>query len=254
MQNNTIVITGAGRRIGRGLALRFAQRKWNVVIHYGSSEEAAQQTLRDVESLGARGLLVQADVRDRAAFRNAIATGANHFGSLDVLVNNAAIYPPTRPIADVTQELWDQVIETNLSSEFFAAQAAAQIMQQQPINQRGEQGRIINFASLGAYQIWRDRLPYNVAKGAVLQLIRALARALAPTIPVNGIAPGTIEIPEDPAPGTLLSADRIPARRYGTIDDIFNAVWFLANDATYITGQTLLIDGGLSIAQETSQE
>lgn len=250
----TIFITGAGRRIGRGLALRFAQRNWNVVIHYGSSKEAAEQTLRDVEMFGVQAMLVQADVRNRTELRNALAAGAERFGSIDVLVNNAAIYPPPRPLADVTEGLWREVLETNLFSEFFAAQATAEIMQQQPINERGEQGRIINFASLGAYQIWRDRVPYNVAKAAVLQLTRALARALAPTIPVNGIAPGTIEIPEDPAPGTLLSADRIPARRYGTIDDIFNAVWFFANDATYITGQTLLIDGGLSIAQETSQE
>lgn len=250
----TIFITGAGRRIGRGLALRFAQRNWNVVIHYGSSKEVAEQTLRDVEMFGVQAMLVQADVRNRTEIRNALAAGAERFGSIDVLVNNAAIYPPPCPLADVTEGLWREVLETNLFSEFFAAQAAAEIMQQQPINKRGEQGRIINFASLGAYQIWRDRVPYNVAKAAVLQLTRALARALAPTIPVNGIAPGTIEIPEDPAPGTLLSADRIPARRYGTIDDIFNAVWFFANDATYITGQTLLIDGGLSIAQETSQE
>ena len=251
---NTIFITGAGRRIGRGLALRFAKRNWNVAVHYGRSEEAAQQTLRDVESVGAKGLLVQADVRNRTEIRNAIAEAAQHFGGIDVLVNNAAIYPPPRPIADVTEELWRGVLETNLFSEFLAAQAAAEIMQQQPINGRGEQGRIINFASLGAYQIWRDRIPYNVAKAAVLQLTRALARALAPTIPVNAVAPGTIEIPEDPAPGTLISANRIPARRYGTIDDIFNAVWFFANDSSYITGQTLLIDGGLSIAQETSQE
>lgn len=251
---NTIFITGAGRRIGRGLALRFAQRGWNIAIHYGSSEQAAKQTQREVESHGVQSMLVQADVRNRTEIRNAIAAGAERFGRIDVLVNNAAIYPAPRPLAEITEELWRQVMETNLFSEFFAAQAAAEIMQQAEINERGEQGRIINFSSLGAYQIWRGRVPYNVAKAATLQLTRALARALAPTIPVNGIAPGTIEIPEDPAPGTLIPADRIPARRYGTIDDIFNAVWFFANDATYITGQTLLIDGGLNIAQETSQE
>lgn len=251
---NTIVITGAGRRIGRGLALRFAEQSWNVVIHYGSSKEAAEHTLREVEQLGVQAMLVQADIRNRIEIHRALATAAEQFGRIDVLVNNAAMYPPSRPLADVTEELWREVLETNLFSEFFAAQAVAEIMQQQSINERGEQGRIINFASLGAYQVWRDRVPYNVAKAAVLQLTRALARALAPTISVNGIAPGTIEIPEDPAPGTLIPANRIPARRYGTIDDIFNAAWFFANDATYITGQTLLIDGGLSIAQETSQE
>jgi NAD(P)-dependent dehydrogenase (short-subunit alcohol dehydrogenase family) len=246
---STVFITGAGRRIGRGLALGFAERGWDVAIHYGSSEERARQTLRDVEAHGVKGLLVRADVRNREEIRRAIFTARDHFGAIDVLVNNAGVYPPATPIEEVTEEMWREVIETNLYGEFFAAQAAAEAMKE-----RGGKGGVVNISSLGAYQIWKDRIPYNVSKAGVVQLTRALARALAPDITVNSVAPGTIEIPDDPAPGKLIPPSRIPMRRYGNVDDIFRAVWFFAVDASYITGQTLIVDGGLNIAQETSQE
>lgn len=247
--SHTVLITGSGRRIGRALALRFAERGWRVGLHYGSSEKRARQTLEEVRALGADAILLHADIRNRDQVRGMVTEAYAHFGSIDVLVNNAGIYPPATPIADVEEELWRSVLETNLYGEFFAAQAVAERMMAD-----GTRGRIVNLSSLGAYQIWKDRIPYNVSKAAVVQLTRALARALAPTITVNSVAPGVIELPEDPSPGRLLPADRIPMRRYGTTDDIFRAVWFFAVDAGYITGQTLIVDGGLNIAQETSQE
>ena len=242
-------ITGAGRRIGRHLAIRFAERGWRVVVHYGSSEDGARATLAEIESLGAEGMLVQADVRNSQEITAAVELAAEQFGRIDLLINNAGIYPPAVALEDVTEELWREVLETNLYGEFFTAQAVARVMSRQDSG-----GRIVNLASLGAFQIWRDRLPYNVSKAAVVQLTRALARALAPKIMVNGVAPGVINIPDDPSPGTLLSPSRIPMQRHGTTDDIFRAVWYFAVDAGYVTGQTLLVDGGLNIAQETSQE
>jgi len=251
--NRNVFITGAGRRIGKALALRFAGNGWNVAIHYGHSPERAAETFEEVRRLGVDAVMVQADVRDRAAIRGALALAHERFGRIDVLVNNAGIYPPPRPIAEVDEELWRSVLETNLYGEFFAAQAAAELMlRQEPVE--GESGRIVNISSLGAFQIWKDRIPYNVSKGAVVQLTKALARSLAPRIAVNSVAPGAIEIPEDPAPGTLIPPGRIPMARHGSTDDIFNAVWFFAAQSTYITGQTLLVDGGVNIAQETSQE
>ncbi len=247
--SRTVLITGAGRRIGRALALGFAERGWRLVLHYGRSEDRARETLRDVQAQGAEALLLQADVRSRQAVRHMVDEACNRFGQIDVLVNNAGVYPRSAPIAEVTEEMWRDVLETNLYGEFFTAQAVAERMLEQ-----GVEGRIVNFSSLGAYQIWKDRIPYNVSKAAVVQLTRALARALAPTITVNSVAPGAIEIPDDPAPGMLLPAGRIPMRRYGTTDDLFRAVWFFAAEATYITGQTLIVDGGLNIAQETSQQ
>lgn len=247
--SGTVLITGSGRRIGRALALRFAERGWRIALHYGSSGERARDTLRQVEELGAEALLLQADVRQRDEVRRMVSQAYEKFGSIDVLVNNAGIYPPAVPVAEVSEDLWRSVMETNVYGEFFAAQAVGERMLEM-----GTEGRIVNFSSLGAYQIWKDRVAYNVSKAAVVGLTRALARALAPKITVNSVAPGAIELPDDPSPGGLLPADRIPMRRYGTTDDIFRAVWFFAVEATYITGQTLIVDGGLNIAQETSQD
>ena len=252
--SRSIFITGAGRRIGRALAVRFAREGWGVAVHYSSSEEKARATYDEVRALGVPASLVQADVRDREAIREAIATGATELGGLDVLVNNAGVYPPATPIADVTEELWRQVIETNLFGEFFAAQAAAEIMLRQDTGADGLKGRIVNISSLGAFQIWKDRIPYNVSKAGVVQLTRALARSLAPHIAVNSVAPGAIEIPEEPVSGGMIAPSRIPMRRHGSVDDIFNAVRFFAETSSYITGETLIVDGGLNIAQETSQE
>lgn len=252
--SRSIFITGSGRRIGRALALGFAREGWSVAVHYGSSLEEARATYEQVLSLGARGVLVQADVRDRAQIRAAIERAAAEIGRLDVLVNNAGIYPPATPIADVTEQLWRDVLETNLYGEFFAAQSAAEIMMSQEPGADGLCGRIVNLSSLGAFQIWKDRIPYNVSKAGVVQLTRALARALAPRIVVNSVAPGAIHIPEDPVSGGMIAPSRIPMKRHGSVEDIFRAVRFFAEASSYITGETLVVDGGLNIAQETSQE
>lgn len=249
-----VFITGSGRRIGRALALGFARHGWSVAVHYGSSEEKARATLDEIVALGGRAILVQADVRKKDEIRAALRTAASELGGLDVLVNNAGIYPPATPIADVTEELWRSVLETNLYGEFFAAQAAAEIMREQETGADGLKGRIVNLSSLGAFQIWKDRIPYNVSKAGVVQLTRALARSLAPDIVVNSVAPGAIDIPEDPVSGGMIAPGRIPLKRHGSVEDIFNAVRFFAEASSYITGETLVVDGGLNIAQETSQE
>jgi NAD(P)-dependent dehydrogenase (short-subunit alcohol dehydrogenase family) len=248
-----VFITGAGRRIGRALALGFARQGWNVAVHYGHTADGADETAEEARSFGVEALTVQADVRNRESIRAAVASAADHFGRLDVLVNNAGIYPPAKPIAEVDEELWRSVLETNLYGEFFAAQAAAEIMLARRADDMSEAGRIVNISSLGAFQIWKDRVAYNVSKAGVVQLTRALARTLAPHIMVNSVAPGAIEIPEEPA-GKMIAPERIPMGRYGSTGDIFNAVWFFASSATYITGQTLIVDGGLNIAQEVSQD
>jgi NAD(P)-dependent dehydrogenase (short-subunit alcohol dehydrogenase family) len=250
--SGTVFITGSGRRIGRALALGFADAGWNVGVHYGSSRDEAIETLEAVRGRGVRGELYGADVRDREAIRSAIFEAADAFGSIDVLVNNAGVYPAAARIEDVSEQMWRSVVETNLYGEFYAAQAAAEVMLR--AEGSGEAGRIVNLSSLGAFQIWKNRIPYNVSKAAVVQLTKSLARALAPRIAVNSVAPGAIEIPEEPAGGGLLDAERIPMRRYGSVEDIFTAVWFFATTSSYITGQTLVVDGGLGIAQETSQQ
>lgn len=246
----TVFITGSGRRIGRALAIAFAARKWNVAIHYGHSHSEAEATLAAVREHGVDAELFKADVSNRDEIQSAVYAAAERFGAIDVLVNNAGVYPKATPATDLGEAEWRAVMETNLYGEFFAAQAAAVSMLKRGGD--GEAGRIVNISSLGAFQIWKDRVAYNVSKAAVVQLTRSLARALAPRIAVNSVAPGAIEIPLEPA-GRLVDADRIPMRRHGNVDDIFNAVWFFADSSTYVTGQTLIVDGGLHIAQETSQ-
>ena len=250
--SRTVFVTGAGRRIGRALAIGFAARGWNVAVHYGSSKEGAEETVRQARSHGVDAATFAADVREQEEIRGAIFAASERFGTIDVLVNNAGVYPAATPVTELTDDAWRAVIETNLYGEFYAAQAAAEVMLAR--TESGEAGRIVNISSLGAFQIWKNRVAYNVSKAAVVQLTRALARSLAPRITVNSVAPGAIEIRDEPAAGTLLDASRIPMARYGTVDDIFNAVWFFADSSTYVTGQTLLVDGGLNIAQETSQQ
>lgn len=242
-------ITGAGRRIGRHLALRFAEQGWGIAVHYGHSRDEALRTAAGIRDQGGDALALEGDVRSSQAMRRCVEQAAGHFGRIDLLVNNAGIYPRPVPLAEVDEEMWKEVIETNLYGEFFTAQAVAGVM----TGQR-EGGSIVNIASLGAFQTWKNRIPYNVSKGGVLHLTRALARALAPKVTVNVVAPGVISIADDPAPGSLIDPERIPLRRHGSTDDIFRAVWFLGVEATYVTGQVLLVDGGLNIAQETSQE
>ncbi len=247
--NRVAFITGAGRRIGRHLAIRFAGMGWNVAVHYGESRAGAERTLADVRAAGGDAYLVQGDVRKRVDMQRCVEQAADRFGSIDLLVNNAGTYPNPVPLLDIEESMWRDVIETNLYGEFFTAQAVARVMLRQTTG-----GSIVNVASLGAFQTWKNRIPYNVSKGGVVHLTRALARALAPDITVNAVAPGVIEIPDEPATGQLLARERIPMRRHGTTDDIFNAVWFLGTQATYVTGQVILVDGGLNIGQEASQD
>lgn len=164
----------------------------------------------------------------------------NHFGRLDLLVNNAAIFPPPKKFIDISDELWNNVISTNLTGQFYCARAAGKIM-----GQRG--GKIINFASLGGLQVWQDYIAYNVAKAGVIMLTKALSKALAPKVTVNAIAPGTILIPGEES-GNVRHVEeiKIPLKRYGSAKDIIGALLYLAH-ADYVTGQILVVDGGRAV-------
>lgn len=237
-----ILITGGGKRIGRHLSIAFAQIGWNVAIHYNQSEEMAKQTYEDVCSFGAKAVLVQADVRSRKEVSKAVATASEYLGGLDVLVNNAGVFPASSALADISEELWDDTLDINLRGEFYFAQSFAQIAQ--------ENARIINISSVGGSEVWRGRLPYNVSKAGVIQLTKALAIELAPKISVNCVAPGIIEM-KDESPDEVFSVStaRIPMKRYGSTRDIFDAVRFFAEASGYITGQVLNVDGGYHLSR-----
>ena len=236
-----VLITGSGRRIGRGLAIRFAEKGWDVIIHYNSSEEKAKETENFIKSYGVKAVSVKADIRNEQEINDAFKIGINEVGMPDVLVNNAGVYPPPAHLKDISDSMWDDTLNINLKGEYYFAKE---------FSERADEGRIINFSSLGGMEIWKQRIPYNVSKAGVIQLTKALAKELAPYFSVNCICPGTIEIPEEPPiENTKLNVDKIPMKRYGNVDDIFDAVYFFSTCSKFITGQILCVDGGYHIAR-----
>lgn len=238
---SSIFITGSGRRIGRGLALEFASRGWDVAVHFNRSAAQAEKTASEIRAKGQKAVLVKADVTDYEEVSDAFDKAAVELGIPGVLVNNAGVFPVKASLLQMEPEDWDHTIDTNLRGEFYCAKKFAEIAQ--------PGARIINFASLGAFEIWKERIAYNVSKAGVIQLTKALARDLAPDISVNAVSPGAIYMPDDESPNDdfLVDTMRIPMGRYGSVADIFEAVYFFATTTQYITGQNLIVDGGYQL-------
>jgi NAD(P)-dependent dehydrogenase (short-subunit alcohol dehydrogenase family) len=233
------LVTGAARRIGRSIALELAQRGADVVVNYRSSRAEAEQVVAEIVKMGRRSISVQADVSIRADVQRLVSSAESMFGRLDILVNNAGMFQHV-PFSEITDDQWNGIIATNLTSQFLCAQVAA------PLLKRSGHGRIVNLASLGGLLAWPGYTHYCVSKAGVISLTRCMARALAPEITVNAVAPGTITFEGDAAE---LEADfirRAPLRRTGKGSDIAEAVAFLA-ESDFITGQVLVVDGGRSI-------
>jgi NAD(P)-dependent dehydrogenase (short-subunit alcohol dehydrogenase family) len=234
------LVTGAAKRIGRSVALRLASEGADVAVNYRSSKGEAEEVVAEIAALGRRAAAFRADVAKREDVTAMFAAVEKEFGRLDILVNNAGMFFPAK-FEELTDEQWDRILDANLKSQFLCSQAAT------PMLRRGGHGRIINFASLGGLLAWPAYTHYCVSKAGVIMLTRCLARALAPEITVNAIAPGTISFPGD-AP--KLAEDfirRAPLRRTGTPQDIDDAVVFLAQSA-FVTGQVIVVDGGRSLA------
>lgn len=213
----------------------------NVIVNYHRSQAGAEAAVREIRVLGVEALAIRADVSRPNDVRAMFRTIEKRFHRLDVLVNNAAVFFP-RTWDKLSDKDWDQILGVNLKGTFFCAQSAARMMQRQ------SSGRIINISSLGGLQAWPDYLHYCASKAAVIMLTRALAKALAPTIRVNCIAPGAILV-GDEKPSAML--DRVirstPLKTAGRPEDIASMVIFLASQADFITGQVLPVDGGKSI-------
>jgi 3-oxoacyl-[acyl-carrier protein] reductase/pteridine reductase len=228
------LVTGAGKRIGRSIALRLASDGADVVVNYRSSREEAESVVREIEAMGRRAAAIQADVARRADVHKMFAEIENRFGRLDILVNNAGIFFAAK-FEELTEAQWDEILNANLKSQFLCAQAAA------PLMKRQGRGRIINISSLGGLLAWPGYTHYCVSKAGVVMLTRCLARALAPEILVNSVAPGTIQFPgEDPDEDYI---QRVPLHRTGTGEDIADAVAYLAA-TEFVTGQIIAVDGG----------
>jgi NAD(P)-dependent dehydrogenase (short-subunit alcohol dehydrogenase family) len=233
------LVTGAAKRIGRSVALRLASEGADVVVNYRTSKSEAAEVVAQITAKGRRAVAVQADVAKRLDVLAMIAAVEKEFGRLDILVNNVGMFFPAK-FEELTEEQWDRILNTNLKSQFLCCQAAT------PMLRRSGQGRIVNFASLGGLLAWPAYTHYCVSKAGVIMLTRCLARALAPEITVNAIAPGTISFAGDAPELAEDFIRRAPLQRTGTAKDIDDAVVFLAQSA-FVTGQVIVIDGGRSL-------
>jgi 3-oxoacyl-[acyl-carrier protein] reductase/pteridine reductase len=238
LESQVALVTGAAKRIGRSIALRLAKAGAQVVVNYRNSAAEAEETVREIMATGSQAFSVRADVAKSEQIRALFAAVEKKCGRLDVLVNNAGMFSPA-PLMEMTEAQWDEMLATNLKSQFLCAQAAATLMKRQG------KGRIINLSSIGGLLPWPKYAHYCVSKAGVIMLTRCLARALAPEITVNTVAPGTIQFP-----GELPDEDyirRAPIKKTGEGDDIAEAVLFLAQ-SDFITGQVLVVDGGRTLA------
>ena len=237
LKGQVALVTGAARRIGRSIAVRLAAEGADVVVNYRTSKTEAEQVVREIAANGRRALAWQADVSRGEEVRRMFAEVERAFGRLDILVNNAGMFFPA-PFDQLTEEQWDTILATNLKAQFLCAQAAA------PLMKRQGSGRIINLSSIGGLLAWPKYTHYCVSKAGVIMLTRCLARALAPEITVNSVAPGTIQFPDEPPDEDYLR--RVPLGRTGRAEDIAGAVVFLAQ-TEFITGQVFVVDGGRTL-------
>ncbi len=238
LEGRVALVTGAARRIGRSIALRLAAEGADVVVNYRSSKAEADEVVAEIRATGRRALAWQADVSRRDQVARMMAEVERAFGRLDILVNNAGTFFAA-PFEQLTEEQWDTILDTNLKSQFLCAQAAA------PLLRRSARGAIINISSLGGLLAWPKYTHYCVSKAGVIMLTRCLARALAPEITVNSVAPGTINFPGEPPDEDYIR--RAPLRKTGKPEDVADAVAFLAKSA-FITGQVIVVDGGRAVA------
>jgi len=237
LEGQVALVTGAGKRIGRSIALRLAGEGAAIVVNYRTSKAEAEAVVREIQALGVKAVAIQADVSRRAEVTTLFAAVEKAFSQLDILVNNAGEFF-TAKFEDITDEQWDGIMNANLKSQFFCAQAAT------PIMKRQGRGRIINLASLGGLLAWPGYTHYCVSKAGVIMLTRCMAGALAPEILVNAIAPGTIQFPGEPPDAEYIR--RVPLHRTGTGDDIAAAALYLAT-SDFVTGQVMVVDGGRTL-------
>ena len=234
LTGKVVLITGAAKRIGRGIALRLAAEGARVAIHYQRSEKEA---LRTAEECGGAELF-RADLESVTEIGRMFTDLEQRLGRLDCLVNNAARFTRIDPL-DITEKDWDFIHSVNLKAVFFCCQNGARLMR------RTGGGRIVNISSLGGIRPWAEHAHYCASKAGVIMLTRALAKAFAPEITVNSVAPGVIPFDDIDERGKRM-IEATPARRGGTPAEIADAVVYFLKASNFVTGQILAIDGGLS--------
>jgi pteridine reductase len=234
LHGKTALVTGAGTRLGAAISRALSAAGCDLVVHYGRSEEGARAVARDAEALGRKALLHQADLTDRAQIDRLAEAGR-----IDVLVHNAGRYERVAP-ADLAAEHLDRMMEINVTAPYLLTLALAPAL-------RRAGGSVIAITDIAARRPWKNYVPYSVSKAALASLVEGLARALAPEVRVNAVAPGAVLPPEDYDEDKLARLRApIPLARFGEADDVARAVVFLAQN-DYLSGQTIAVDGGRSV-------
>ena len=244
MQGRIVLITGGAKRVGAAICRRLHGAGANLMLHYRKSAGEARLLQAELNHVRADSVaLIQGDLLDLNKLPAIVDRTLQTFGRLDALVNNASSFFPT-PVGEITPQAWDDLIGTNLRAPLFLAQAAAAAL-------RKSQGAIVNIVDIHAERPLKNFVVYSVAKAGLVAVTRSLARELAPEVRVNAVAPGPILWPDDSSFDEL-SRQRIvshtPLKREGDPDDIAKAVYYLIAEATYVTGDTISVDGGRHIA------
>jgi NAD(P)-dependent dehydrogenase (short-subunit alcohol dehydrogenase family) len=243
LKGKTALVTGAAKRVGREIALGLARRGANIIVHYNSSAQDARRTVAEIKALGVDALAVKADQSKARQVQIAVARALQHFHRIDVLIASAAVYKKT-PFDTLTEADWDMHLDANLKGPFLFALEVGRHMKKRKLA-----GKIVLFADWAAIRPYADYLPYCVSKAGVICLTRSLAKALGPKVQVNAIAPGPILLPPDfTAAETRAVVEATVVKRLGSPQDIVNSVLFLIEGSDFITGHTLLVDGGRLIA------
>ena len=238
LAGKTALVTGAAKRIGRAITLRLAESGANVAITYRGSQAEAEETVRELGQLDVDALAIRADVDDPENIRQMVAAAVEEFGRLDIVVNNAGAFEAVA-LESITVEQWDQMFATNTRAPFLVAQAAYPHL-------REAHGRIVNIGSLGGIHPWATHGHYCTSKAALHMLSQTMAKAWAPEISVNCVAPGMI-VQGEVGEAYVHFAQRTPMRRNGTAEDVAEAVLFFATGPHFITGQLIAVDGGLGL-------
>lgn len=238
LKGKTVLVTGGAKRIGRAIALALAERGANVAITYLASQPEAEKTVRALAAHDVDALAVRCDLRDPESIRQTMGSVIEEFGQLDLLVNNAGIFE-SEALEDISVEQWDAMFSTNTRAPFLMAKAAHPHL-------RKAKGRILNIGSLGGLHPWATHGHYCTSKAALHMLSKTMAKAWAPEISVNCIAPGMI-VQGEVEEAYEHFARKTPMQRNGTAHDVAAAAIFFATAPHFITGQILAVDGGLGL-------
>jgi NAD(P)-dependent dehydrogenase (short-subunit alcohol dehydrogenase family) len=248
LEGKTALVTGAAKRLGRATALALAEAGADVAITFRESAREAREVVVDLSGRGVRAFALRCDVTDESSVRTMMKDAGRELGRIDILVNNAANYE-TAEFEKLTVKQWDAIFASNTRGPFLVSREALKWMRRQRGKGSGPiEGKIINMGSLGGLRPWPTHAHYCSSKAALHMLTKVMAKALAPEIAVNAVAPGMIDLGEKSAAAFMRRmAKQTPMRRNGRGDEIAAAVLFFATAPQFITGQILAVDGGLGL-------